>query len=526
MESSGGLVHKLGALLPSLKSLPFLDLFVAAVAIGVATVFAWYALAWATSPLRQFPGPFLAGWTNFWRFAATLSGRYPLKMVELHKKYGPVVRIGPNTLVLNYPELIQTIYRTDKKYPKTEMYHSSSAKVDGKIQYTLFATTDAEAAAQMKRPIVKQYNWASTLALEPHVDTAIHEFCSNIDRRFVDPKIPCDLWEWSLYFAWDLSGALIFSRPFGYLAAGRDFDNTIRLSSQVGDYFAMVSPVPWLDFLLDKNPVVKIGTAPFISLATLVVNNIMSRAQGKDTNFSPSQPDYLQYFLDAKQQNPDVVDDATVVGYAMVHVIAGADTSAITICAVLYLALKHPAVYDRLVAEVRGAGIPVDKPLPYSVCKSLSYLDAVIREAMRLQPVVGSQMERYVPPEGLALPDGRVVPPGTAVGLNPYVVGQNTEWFGEDAGQFRPERWLKSEGESDEVFAERYGRLAAADINFGAGERTCLGKNLGLVEVYKTVGTLVNRYEIRLAEPDKEWEITGSWVRKPKRVVVRFGRRQ
>ena len=63
------------------------------------------------------------GWTNLWRFLAVRSGEYHLRIKELHEKYGPVVRIGPNLLDLDYPELIKTLYGTDDKWRKVSILH-------------------------------------------------------------------------------------------------------------------------------------------------------------------------------------------------------------------------------------------------------------------------------------------------------------------------------------------------------------------------------------------------------------------
>jgi hypothetical protein len=48
-------------------------------------------------------------------------GSYHIKIKELHEKYGPVVRIGPNTLDLDIPELAKTIYGTDGKWKKVKL---------------------------------------------------------------------------------------------------------------------------------------------------------------------------------------------------------------------------------------------------------------------------------------------------------------------------------------------------------------------------------------------------------------------
>lgn len=62
------------------------------------------------SPLSTFPGPILAKVTNLWRVAQVHSGRAELKHIELHRRHGSVVRIGPNCLSISDPDLIKTIY--------------------------------------------------------------------------------------------------------------------------------------------------------------------------------------------------------------------------------------------------------------------------------------------------------------------------------------------------------------------------------------------------------------------------------
>lgn len=53
-----------------------------------------------------------------------MKGSYHIKIKELHEKYGPVVRIGPNTLDFDIPELIKTIYGTDGKWRKVRSFTS------------------------------------------------------------------------------------------------------------------------------------------------------------------------------------------------------------------------------------------------------------------------------------------------------------------------------------------------------------------------------------------------------------------
>lgn len=55
-----------------------------------------------------------------YRFLVVRTGNYHIKVKELHEQYGPVVRLGPNTLDLDYPELIKTMYGADNKWLKVK----------------------------------------------------------------------------------------------------------------------------------------------------------------------------------------------------------------------------------------------------------------------------------------------------------------------------------------------------------------------------------------------------------------------
>ena len=68
----------------------------------------------------------MAGWTNLWRLYQVWTQKYQWNVKELHDKYGPVVRIGPNLLDLDYPELIKTLYSADGKYRKVSKMDDST----------------------------------------------------------------------------------------------------------------------------------------------------------------------------------------------------------------------------------------------------------------------------------------------------------------------------------------------------------------------------------------------------------------
>lgn len=79
--------------------------------------------------------------------------------------------------------------------------------------------------------------------------------------------------------------------------------------------------------------------------------------------------------------------------------------------------------------------------------QDMPYLQACIKEALRLHPAVGMPLERVVPDGGLAI-GGHWFRPGTVVGINAWALHRNREVFGEDAEHWRPERWIEAPPES------------------------------------------------------------------------------
>ncbi|KAK4096569.1 cytochrome P450, partial [Parathielavia hyrcaniae] len=255
---------------------------------------------------------------------------------------------------------------------------------------------------------------------------------------------------------------------------------------------------------------------------------------------TPAQPDYLDRFIEAKTADPTITD-TQMVGWAMINIAAGADTTAISIRSALYYALRTPGAWARLRAELADAGLTptrVEHPSIVSLkqARRLPYLEAVVCEAIRYLPGVSLGLERYVPAGGQRLPSQHgpgsssldsysSVPQGTILAFNPYIINRNRGVWGADAHAFRPERWLRGEGESSDGLARRLRAMNDADLSFGAGSRMCVGKHVGLMPVYKVVATLALCYDVELVRPEREWTVVGSWFPRQEGLEVRMKRR-
>lgn len=131
--------------------------------------------------------------------------------------------------------------------------------------------------------------------------------------------------------------------------------------------------------------------------------------------------------------------------------------------------MRNPAAYNKLTTEIDAATADgtLSTPVAYVEAIKLPYLKACINEGMRLHPSVGLTMPRLVPAGGATI-SGFHFAEGYRVGINGAVVHYDKDVFGADADNFNPDRWI----EGDTMQMDR------TMIQFGAGPRTCIGKNV------------------------------------------------
>lgn len=90
----------------------------------------------AASPLRAAPGPFAARFNRLWYLQKVWTGELPQLSVDLHRKYGSVVRLAPNEYSLDDPAAVKTIYGLGTAFTKGPWYTTSG--LPSKKDYNLF----------------------------------------------------------------------------------------------------------------------------------------------------------------------------------------------------------------------------------------------------------------------------------------------------------------------------------------------------------------------------------------------------
>lgn len=147
---------------------------------------------------------------------------------------------------------------------------------------------------------------------------------------------------------------------------------------------------------------------------------------------------------------------------------------------------RYPSVYLRLASEIRrtfSSGRDIEVGVLLSKCK---YLRAVIDESMRMSPpFLGTfWREPYDSFKDLFIVDGQIIPRGTMVGVNPYCIMHNEEYFPRPHF-FDPERWLEPDEDKpeDPYGKERRTMMRAGFAPFALGETGCLGKAMAYHEI-------------------------------------------
>lgn len=210
------------------------------------------------SPLRHYPGPWLASVSRLWKVLSTASTNTNWHHIELHRKYGPIVRIAPNEVSIASPEVGRLVLSAGKHFYKTDFYGVFPPPENPDI----FTETRESVHAQKKKVANVPYSMAAMQQLSPFINDSVELLMTKLGDIATgpahSPRGPeVDLGAWLHYFAFDVLGEVAFSRSFGFLEQGRDVENAIKTIDDSQRYNGIVGQVPELDYLLRRNPLWK-----------------------------------------------------------------------------------------------------------------------------------------------------------------------------------------------------------------------------------------------------------------------------
>ncbi|KAK7941445.1 uncharacterized protein PG986_013832 [Apiospora aurea] len=422
------------------------------------------------SPLRHIPGPGPAAVTRFWYVRRLLKGKINVDILAAHDQYGHFVRIAPNEVSVGHPDgpkkiLLATLHKAE--------WYKIATFPDGRF-FNTFAETNPKTKMELTRHIAPGYTMTNLLQAEQAIDSNIALLLDWLDR-FANSGHPIKLGDYLRYATNDIVGDVLFSRPFGFLKKGADIDGCLANNEVQIAYVSVMGFFRWVHVLLLANPVVTwLG---------------MTAKKNPDGRY-----DVSAHWFRMLAENPGRMQRHEIDSAAFNAISAATDTVAATIQAFMYFLVRHPEFRVRVQAEIAAAGLE-DRVVSYADAQGLRFLQACIKESLRLFGPVTMGFPRVAPKDGITIGD-QTFPEGTILSVHPWVIHLSKEIWGEDAREFNPDRWM-----GDDV-----ARLEKHFIPFSLGYGSCPGQNLGRIELSKLCATLIRSYDFRQVEPEQEMQ--------------------
>ncbi|OBR06538.1 Cytochrome P450 monooxygenase [Colletotrichum higginsianum IMI 349063] len=454
---------------------------------GVATVI--YNLFF--HPLRRYPGPKLWAATPLPAAFNVLRGTPHLKILELHKRYGDIVRVGPNELALSHAEVWKEVcghlQRGQEENGKDPKYANEGADKS-------LIPASRERHGPMRRLLSHAFSARAMSEQQPLMDRHIDLIIQRLREHGEGGMKPLDASKWFEWITFDIIGDLAFGEPFGCL-------QTASSHPWVESFFDSLGSVAFMQVLHDFPffPLLKPLYCALVFPSRLLEQHRLSQELAEESlkkrlSLQGDRPDFVHAMIKSPEKHQ--LSQEEMRDNAVLLTTAGSETTATTLAAALYFICIHPEVLARLNEEVRSA-FQGDADIDVNSVQKLSYMLAVLKEAMRVHPAVAISLPRRTPVGGSQIA-GEWVAGGTTLGIWQYAVYHNPSKF-LNPDSFIPERWL-----GDERFDGDEKNLHQP---FSYGPRNCLGMNLAYAEMRLILARIIWNFDLELAPESRAWAV-------------------
>jgi cytochrome P450 len=426
-------------------------------------------------PLAKFPGPKLAAITRYYEayYDIIQNGQYTFKIVEMHKEYGPIIRISPYELHIIDPTFFEKLYCHDG------VWHKYAWAYDA---FSAYGATICSASHQLhksrRRPLNAFFSNARVGSRQELIQRNVCKLCDRLTRSAMSKSI-VDVGAAISALTRDISTEFILGRTYNSLDQ-EDFDVGMTNVFQDSGHIWRVTkhlrffgptmkalPVDWVMKVADE------GTKAFFAYlkqSTQDTEALMGAADASSAQSGAEKhgsPTIVHEILKSNLPPADktfsrVFDDvATTTG-------AGFETTASVLRLTLYHVFSDADILSRLRAEVHSLQTGTDQSSfvepNLNALERLPYLTSVLMEGMRLSPAIASRMARIAPDRDLFYKEWRI-PANTPVGMTTLLMHMNETLY-PDPMRFNPDRWMAMEvrKSSEKTYAP-----------FSRGTRICLG---------------------------------------------------
>ena len=203
--------------------------------------------------LRHIPSAHItAPFSYFFVGRTTYSGRQYWVLRDLHAKHGPLVRIGPNEVLTDDPNVLRTVSSTRSNYARSCWYRAGRFNP---YHDNLFTILEPNAHKKAKARSMAAYNGRDTVGLESAIDEQVEMLINVIRNRYVVPSSGrcqplLDLGAITCYFTMDVITRLGFGKAVGYLEDEKDHYEFLGTVDELWPRMSTVADVPWIRKIL------------------------------------------------------------------------------------------------------------------------------------------------------------------------------------------------------------------------------------------------------------------------------------
>ncbi|TDL30161.1 cytochrome P450 [Rickenella mellea] len=493
------------------------------------------------SPLRSIPGPWYAAVSDFWLTTHVLRLRRCRAIDDLFKRYGPIVRVGPNKVMFVDASAMRSVYGATNKFSKSTWYKALLTNENDhamtRLEHSVHAT--------IRRGYAPHYT-SSNLAL---FQSEMHQFTLQLINTLTTLSIQTpSSYDTLLLFRLlmvDVNSAHLFGYNPGALTkwANDESHATDALSMTINDFpkrGLVRSALPeWLWNILTLVPNArwrKLCNSDKI-LAEYVSDRLYETREnlqaGKiDIDNMDKIPLFVRLAHHRYSTTNEAMPDKDIVSEGMGHMIAGSDTTSTTLSYIFWELSRRPDIVSKLRKELDQC-MPDPHQIPdIQILQAKPYLGALIKEVLRVYGAAPSPLERVVSatgPSSSATPFsliGHILPPGTIVATQAWSLHRQSTVF-PSPDVFNPDRWL-SNSIADNTPSSQITSIPSFDpdsslsssamnshmMPFGSGTRTCGGQNVAQMMLRIVVAAMVRNFDVIASSEttEKSMEIKDSFV--------------
>ncbi|KAK7052841.1 hypothetical protein VNI00_004160 [Paramarasmius palmivorus] len=446
-------------------------------------------------PLSHFPGPKLAAVTEYYQayFDIVKGGQLLNHIKQLHVLYGPVVRVGPNTLHFANPRAYHQIYTNGQTFTKYKPLYDCFAQPDSSFSYC-----DPQKARSRRSLLNPLFSRRAILKLEGVVQEQVHKL---VQRLATWPKDrPVDLTYAFRCTSMDVISEYCFAYPFNGLDTPDFCHPTVRAIHEFfpgfwkQKHFPIILILPdWLKLWLSPQ------ARPFLDHKHNLgrqVDKILADPTGSVEHETIYHHMLSPDDTGGKNQHTPLTRNV-LIDEALTLIGAGTDTVGSTCSIGTFHALHNPSIAQKLKNELQAAWTDLESSVSLATLEKLPYLTAFIKESLRFGSGVVTPLPRVVGEntiiDDFAVPAGFKVEIQTVVGISHVFMHENPEIF-KNPQEFSPERWLQGDTRD----------MENGLVAFSRGPRICLGLNLAWCELYLIFGNIFRKIDLSLGDTTLE----------------------